>query len=80
MDASNPDEIQLATSYQNATATKPTAITLTSTGGHSQQSFRPITANSHTFNAANNVEPASAVSTISVVATNPFTLKTGSHR
>jgi hypothetical protein len=68
VDANNPDKIKLATSRQNATASNPIPITLTSTGGQSQQSFRKVTPNTHTFNAAANVEPESAVNTITVAS------------
>src|SRR5262249_3233447 len=46
-----------------------TAITLTSTGGHSRQSFRKVIPSTHTFNAATSVLPRSAANTIKLSAT-----------
>src|SRR5262249_568592 len=49
VDASNHNKIKLAATKSDALA--GTAITLTSTGGHFQQSFRKVVPNTHTFNA-----------------------------
>jgi hypothetical protein len=68
-DSSKPSKLNLAATAADATA--GTAIALTSTGGHSQQSLRKVTPNtSHTFNAATKVTPRSAANTINV--TNSF--------
>src|SRR5262249_59454143 len=67
VDASNHNKIKLAATKSDALA--GTAITLTSTGGQFQQSFRKVVPNTHTFNAANNVLPGSSANTIKVDAT-----------
>jgi hypothetical protein len=69
---SNSHKLKLAATSQDAAA--GTAITLTSTGGHAQQSFRKVVPSSHTFDAASKVLTRTAVNTIAVGATNPFTL------
>jgi hypothetical protein len=68
VDATNHNKIKLAASKSDALA--GTAITLTSTGGHFQQSFRKVVPNTHTFNAANNVLPGSSANSIKMDATN----------
>src|SRR5262249_5902972 len=72
-DATNSHKIKLATTHDNAV--NGTAITLTSTGGHAQQSFRKVTSSGHTFDGRTNVLSESAVNTITVPSNS--TLQTG---